>query len=589
MTTLDQLLAFGGRTRADLQLQRGGELSNLLRREGVLDSSDLQRVKALPRCEDATPELIDLLSAALRLRTHDDQGRENKLRGPQAMLLRELFEVGGAFAPMRVGSGKTLPTMLAPTLLDAEHPGLVLPAAMFKGSKKTQREFAEYRQNWRVRLPRLISYEELGRKTREHALLQMAPDLLMLDEGHKAKNLDAACTRRIGRCIEWLHPKVLILSGTLMTDSLLEYHHLALWALGDRAPVPLRPVDAETWARALDRDAGTMRRIELGALEQLPGGFHEHFRGSRGVVPTPGSDCDASIEISTWKPDTPPALAKVIYETEIAGMRPDGELLDEMELPECLSQLALGFYYRWDPMPPDWWLDPRRAWYTYVRAVLDEHLPGYDSPSQIVSALDGLQRAPAVGSWVDTLETKHQQILTSEVGLPPAHAEGRQLLAGWRAVRDEFTPNPVPEWIDRGIIAQAIQRAGAGCLIWTRFRAAGHELHAQGVPYYGGGTDPQAALGSPTLALSIASHATGRNLQAWSRALVLTPMGDPNAWEQLIGRVHRAGQQADLVEVGIIESIDYHTRLLTRVRARAIATSKATGFSQKLVDATWLD
>jgi hypothetical protein len=65
-------------------------------------------------------------------------------------------------------------------------------------------------------------------------------------------------------------------------------------------------------------------------------------------------------------------------------------------------------------------------------------------------------------------------------------------------------------------------------------------------------------------------------------------MADPNMWEQLIGREHRAGQLADVVEVGIIDSIDYHHNLLTRVRSRARATSKASGFAQKLVDATWL-
>ena len=226
LTGLDQLLALDGKTVADLQMQRGGLLPEILRREGVQHGSDVTRVLALPRRPPATDELIDLLSAALRLRTHDEAtGRPNRLRGPQAEMLRELYDVGGVFAPARVGSGKTLPTFLAPTLLNAQRPVLVIPASMFRGkSLKTQRDFAEYRQNWRVRLPKLVSYEELGQKAHEHDLLKLAPDLIMLDEAHKARNLNAACTRRIRRCIEMINPRprVMVLSGTLMTDALMD-------------------------------------------------------------------------------------------------------------------------------------------------------------------------------------------------------------------------------------------------------------------------------------------------------------------------------------------------------------------------------
>jgi hypothetical protein len=259
----------------------------------------------------------------------------------------------------------------------------------------------------------------------------------------------------------------------------------------------------------------------------------------------------------------PPKLKAIIDDVALTSMRPDGELLDEWELPECLCQLACGFYYVWDPMPPDWWLLPRRAWRAYERSVLDEHLPGFDSPSMIANALD------------------HGGPLQ-----PPAANLGRELLQAWRAVRDQFTPNPVPVWLDASIMTQAVERAGAGCLIWTKYRAVGHLLEGLGVPYYGGGTNPRAAKGK-TIAASIAAHGTGKNLQAWHRSLVLTPMANANAWEQLIGRTHRLGQRADTVHVDVLASIDYHGAVLGRVLAEARATSAASGFSHKLVDADW--
>lgn len=512
------------------------------------------RVLALPRREAATPELVEALSMLLR-----KPGSSATLRPAQAEALVELVTLRGLVAPMRVGSGKTLVTMLAPTLLAAQRPLLLLPASLVD---KTKREFAEYFPDWHVRLPRIMTYESLGHPAHELDLVEAAPDLLMLDEAHRARNLDAACTRRIKRYRD-ANPDTVVacLSGTLITDALMDHWHYHTWALRHHAPVPLRHSDAERWAKAVDKGVPIMQRVDPGPLAQLPGGFHEWLRTSRGIVPSAGKNCDASIELSRWRPTLPPALRETIEATARSAMRPDGELLDEWELPDCLCQLAQGFYYRWDPEPPRAWLVPRRAWRAYVRAVLDEQLDGFDSESQVVSALDG-----------------H--------GDPPAASEGRYLLAAWRAVRDTFEPNPVPVWLDDAPLRQAADRRER-TLIWTRHRAAGERIATLGVPWYPGGTNPEPAAGK-TIALSIGAHGTGKNLQAWHRNLVLVPPADPDIWEQLIGRTHRAGQRSDVVYVEVIDAIEYHGEVLRRARSSARATSKASGFDQKLVEATWV-
>lgn len=524
----------------------------------------LARVLSLPRRAPASPELIAALSRAMR---SDPNAVEHVLRPAQVEALRELWEYRGLFAPMRVGSGKSLVTLLAATLLCAMRPVLVIPAAL---REKTKREFALYARHWRVRLPTLVSYQELGRPDRERMLLDLDPDLLLADEAQWLFNADSAVARRWVRAAAQVRERggvVAVLSGTLFGANLMRYHHLAVGALGERAPMPVQHSEAERWAAALDRDLGILHRIGAGELDTIPGGYHDWFRGSRGVVPTPGSDCDASIQFSIWRPDVPPALQNVIGDVAVSSLRPDDELLDEFELPECLLALALGFYYRWDPMPPDWWLRPRRAWRRYVRDVLDEHIEGFDSESQIVSALD----------------------FTTEPA-PPGVAEGKRKLAEWRAIRDEFKPNPVPVWIDASIMAQAADHARRqkGSLVWTRFRAAGEMLAHLGVPYYGGGTQPDshAKPGQP-IALSIAAHATGRNMQAWHRSIVLTPPANADAWEQLIGRTHRAGQKADPVLVECIGTIDHHGAVLGRVLAEARANTKASGFTHKLCLADW--
>jgi hypothetical protein len=554
----------------------------------------LARVLALPRRLPADENLVELLSGALRLREYNDAGERNLLRPAQVEALRELWEYGGIFAPMRVGSGKSLVTMLAPTLLSAQRPVLIVPASLFE---KTARDFARYRKDWNVRLPQLVSYEEMGRDDREHKLMgstnpakpSLYPDLLILDEAHHVRN-DSGRTRKIARYVAAARaaerdggPRLTVacLSGTLMTSSLVDYHHHALWCLGDRAPLPVRTEEAERWSLALDRNLGEFRRIELGALASIPGGYHEWFRGSRGVVPTPGADCDASITISLWQPDMPPALQQVIDEVSASGMRPDDVILGPLETPACLSTLALGFWEYWDPPPPEWWSVPRSDWYAYVRDVISMRLDGFDTPLQLVNALD---RPPVPVSGSDFAMYRTPQAPNADMG--------RQMLAAWRAVKDAFVPNPVPVWVDdsplRQVADKVRRRGHPSTLVWLTPVAAGRKLDELGVTYYGAGANPEPTDGRSSICCSIPAHAEGKNLQHYSNSLVLSIPANAAKHEQLIGRTHRAGQKAGTVAVEYIGSLEYHRTTLDRVLAEARADALASGFPQKLTLADWL-
>lgn len=593
---LDRLLAGTGQTRAELQASGSGTLSRILRTEGIEHSPEIDRILKLPRVEQPTDELIDLLSERLRKRPFNDDGEPNRLRPGQVVALRELFERGGMFGPMPCGSGKTLVSLLAATLLGSQRPVLVVPASL---RDKTRREFAVYLKDWHVRLPRLVSYQELGGKKGDDLLARLHPDLLIKDEAHFVRNTDAGCTRKIRRYIKAAREAdapciVADMSGTLITESLMEYHHLIVDSLRDAAPVPLRPVTAERWARALDRDVGVARRIAPGALEQIPGGFHEWLRNTAGVCHVPGSGCDATIEIDWWAPEVPRELRRIIDTVEASGMRPDGELLNDFELPMTLCQLALGFYYVWDPLPPDWWLEPRRAWWAYARDVVAEHIEGFDTEGQIVNALERRPiPVPIYGEPVETHDGWQENIIgyqdhTYTGASPPDARHGLAALREWRAVRDQFEPNTVPVWLDGSICEQI---AGAvepeGWIVWCRHRAVGERLASLGLPWYGGGTNPEAAAGR-SIAASVDAHATGKNLQPWHSNLVTAPMADAKLWEQLISRTHREGQTADTIRFRIADVIGYHRDVVRRSKSQARAIARASGFPQKLVDATWL-
>ena len=478
------------------------------------------------------------------------------------------------------------------------------------------REFsAMHRAGWDVRLPHMISYAKLGRQSAEHELVRLAPDLLIFDEAHKLSNLrSAASVRRVARAIHLLRPRVAMLSGSMLGDELMRYWHMLVWALGANAPVPLTHGEAKQWAQALDGDTGGLARVELGALRSL-GDFHEHMRSRRGIVPTLGGDCPAEIVLRRWEPALPDALEQMITEVEATGTRPDGELLEDTEKADCVLQLSQGFWYRWDPSPPDAWLEPRRAWHRYVRSVVEAHVDGFDSPLAVVRGLDrpcsggqvvrGRDVLPQYQALVqqceasdpyfeppeDWLGPEYERVMPVEPyrGAEPPDADiGRQLLASWRAVRDTYEPTVVPEWVDDAPLRAAVAHALAGdpCLVWTRHRAAGHRMQQLGLPYFGGGTDPHTAVGR-SIALSTSAHGTGKNLQAWARNLVLTLPANAITAEQLMGRTHRPGQTSLKVSFDIAACTRYQQDVLDRVQRQAKADGHAAGIEYKITKGRW--
>lgn len=116
------------------------------------------------------------------------------LRKEQAWALAEIAEVEGLFGPVGVGIGKTGICLLAPTVLEAQRPLLILPAAT-RDEKTIKKDIPELAAHWRLH-PRFIqamfdvearkecilSYEELSRESQADAFQRIKPDLIVLDE-----------------------------------------------------------------------------------------------------------------------------------------------------------------------------------------------------------------------------------------------------------------------------------------------------------------------------------------------------------------------------------------------------------------------
>jgi hypothetical protein len=552
----------------------------------VQHTRELARIIQLPRRTWSEPD-TEALARDMSLALKRPAGSMT-LRPLQALALYELGTKGGAFCPIRVGGGKTLITLLAPVVADSSRPLMLLPAKLVDKTIREQRELAPH---WPIATHvRIVSYESLGRANQATLLDMFKPDLIIADEAHKLKNRKAAVTRRVLRYMA-ANPDCgfLGLSGTITKRSLEDYAHVVSWCLPAQfCPVPQSWTELQEWADALDEKPGLQSPVNPGALlmlcnaEELALAQQGHkttaarkaFR--RRLVETPGVvastegfvGCSLSIEAITT--DVLPELDEAFKTLRTQWETPDGQpLSDPMAVWRHARELGQGFYYKWDPRPPEDWLMARKAWAKACRSILEHNRRGLDSELQVVRAVDD-------GHYPDASDA----------------------LELWRAVKDNFVPNTVPVWLDDSVIQRAVQWGLQNVgIIWTEHQAMAERLaQVSRLSYYGrqgkdrlGNYIEDHPADQPLIA-SIQSNGEGRNLQKWNKGLILSPPPNGAQWEQLLARMHRDNQEADEVAYDVMVTCAEHENALEQAMADAHYIEASTGQAQKLLyaDRLWV-
>jgi hypothetical protein len=141
----------------------------------------------------------------------------------------------------------------------------------------------------------------------------------------------------------------------------------------------------------------------------------------------------------------------------------------------------------------------------------------------------------------------------------------------WDGIKDDFVPNVVAEWIDNFALEAATKwLRDKGGICWVEHVAFGKRLaEFSGLPYFGGGENGIIDTPETAIIASIAAHSQGKNLQRFSRNLVVCPPTSGKVWEQLLGRTHRPGQEAD--EVTCVIFLHFLELLSSFEQARADA------------------
>jgi hypothetical protein len=544
----------------------------------VARTSETARIAALAR-RVWTDEAAAVLARTLTHELRTSKGTMD-LRPVQAIALYEAMEAGGLFGPMRVGAGKTLVTLLAPFVLEAKRPVLLLPAALVEKTWHDRKALAEHWQ-----LPtnvQIISYEMMGRVEAAHKLEYIRPDLIVADEVHRLKNRRAGVTRRVSRyMLEHPETRFVGVSGTVMKASVRDFAHILRWCLKNGAPIPEGSDEATTWAEALDDKINPLARRQPHAIFDLgprPKGvdtitaarqvFQSRLLETRGVVASPRTDgVTCSLRVSALEYAPAPVTEQHIGHLRATWTTPDGWAFAEaLELRRYVRELALGFHGVWSPRPPVEWVSARRDWSSFVRDTLSSSRT-LDTELQVTNAIDA-----------GRLSSERQVM-------------GVSLLGAWRAVRDTFKIQPKPMWHDDAALQACVRwMEKEKGIAWCEHVFFARRLaQLSGAAYYGAdGVNERGesiTLVKPGKAIiaSVAANGTGRNLQMFSSNLVTSCPPGSATIEQLIGRTHRDGQKEDEVTVDILLGCLDHYDAFSRALQGAKAAEATLGHTQKLL------
>lgn len=523
-------------------------------RGAVQRGPELERILALPR-RKISPEYgqacVAKWTPLLR-----QPGSSGELRPVQAISFEEMFRVRGlAGVFQRVGAGKFLTSVLAPVVLRAERPILIVPAAV---EKATQRRMAAERATWLIpRNINVVAAETLGAKNGERKIREYHPDLWIWDESHMARYLTAGRTKK---CAWWFrdHPTTMgvFLTGSGVKDGIQDLVHIFDWALKNGSPLPrLETNEAEQWEQALDESRPVPAKPALGALKVFgvpaEAGIGDRMHDTFGVVGTGDDQILTSLYITGH-------LAPVGQKTEAnfktlrdLWMTPDGvPLMYALELSEVAEQISQGFHHYQDPPPSQGYRDARRLYFQEVRDLLEKSF-----------------HAP-LGERLATPGDVEREILEAPETGRGAHPL-RALYNAWITERDAYVGVTRCRWHDDVFLDWCVKWAHKGTgIIWARHRFFAEALAWKaGILWYndaGHAEDGSFVEDAPpgrSIVMSLAA-AVGLNLQgrpatpgksAWkgfSRNLIIDPPGVSwLLWEQLIGRTHRDGQLEDAVTV----------------------------------------
>lgn len=525
---------------------------------------EIDRILELPTwtpTEQEVQDLADKWTDKLKI----NPNHPARFHGAQAKALETISSLHSCFAPITVGGGKALLALCAHRAADLSA-DKVLILAPAKLCDELYVEYEKWRKVFDLDPPLIRSYEKLSSQKARDLLDELNPDLIVCDESHALKSKDANRTRRFlryldGRVKEGRPVGLVVMTGTPTSTGIRDYAHLCKASLGSMSPVPASWTRTEAWSRVLDANHQSPPRPEdwvdftrlkdwaidedllsTAQLKRLPAqkmarlAFAARLTSAVGVVSTTGSSCDKQLTLYENRAPFEPSerVLAALKQAERAWLLPNGDEIDDpLRMAAYLRQLTHGFYYVWDWEALGFAPGERDKEWLYAR-----------------SGFSRLLRKARGRLGIDSYATLKSLILDDE-GAEQVLSTDEEWIARdeWIEVMDRPEPPQKTIWFDDALFdyLNTLDKS-TPMILWYNYRAIGERLADEGFKVkQGGELVPESdRTGDYLLALSIASHGTGLNLQAWNRAVTICPPSDGALWEQLLGRLHRGGQARDV-------------------------------------------
>ncbi|MCZ2418697.1 MAG: hypothetical protein LC123_02480 [Burkholderiales bacterium] len=622
-------------------------LDTALEKRSPQTYAEIRRICALPVVHPLTPEEADAISRNEVLAEAYAEGF--RLRGQQAASLLAFDHYTGPFCPISVGGGKTLVSIMIAERYargGGERSVLLVPPAVYGqlvGSdiswarKKVPLTvpFHYMQRSQRKRLDLAASgwrgcyifpYSLLSVKDTSQLLEQIKPGLIIADEAHNLRHRGSAKTRRVMEFIDEHEPKLVLMSGTITGKGIRDYWHLISPCLRENSPLPLSSQLADDWGEVLDareqapsKSAGRvlLPLIEWAQehfpdeeeqLEETVGGFRAAYRlrltSAPGVVTTTESALGTTLVIHNEpaplderEPSTA-AMLEHLRKIDNEGLTPNGDEIEyAIHAYKWRYELSSGFYNRL------FWPEPGTK--PHITAEILERSQEYHA------RLNAYHGTPEIGlrDWLKEnaragLDTP--MLVGASMARRGSKDVGEGLYGLWRAMKDadfegrierdseavrvcDYKIKRVVQW------AKTLPK-GAGALVWHWHKAIGRWLHEalleagfDALLCPAGENervlDPKNA--KKILIVSISAHGTGKNLQHFQYQIAPQWPRGAIAAEQMLGRTHRPGQQADELIFERCDTLPFDYQNFAACLNDSIYIHQSTGNQQKLVYAVY--
>lgn len=469
----------------------------------------------------------------------------------------------------------------------------------------------------KVRAPgvHVVPYSLLSEKDAAMLLEAIDADYVIADEAHTISG--EARTGRNAAFWAWCKeqdPYGVVMSGTMSKTNPRDSYRLARWILRDKAPVPRTFVDMEKWSEVLRSDSEEkgkiprkklkeFRRLVQWARRRFPDrmvdlsasartvrmAYQLRFNSAPGVVSSAGqAPLGVGLEIVNFPAkDMGRELRDLLNDLDVNWLTPDGILLTyAVEKLEVFRQLTCGFYLKhyWDMKKPrieeaiaahEARLEYRAELRNFLKSTRAKHMRLY-----IPSAVGKYHETHgAIKNWRNLYDLWLRWKELQVEGLPKQSVKFVKI--------DDYKVKAIVQW------AKAHKKRGG--VIWVHHHGFAKWIHDELVkadikPVIKSSGDSWDLGDGSEGRIVVASEGAfyqGQNLQHYQAQIIAQWLRTSTRMEQLLGRLHREGQQAESVQTCTLLHTEFDHMQVYATILDTCYVKQIQGGEPKLLVADW--